>query len=141
MMAKMYRYLDRLILSSLLMAVACAGCGRGPKVPTASVAGMVTINGRGVANVQVEFDPVEKIRPGYGVTDATGRYTAQFLMNQSGVPLGACVVRITHHPNGGPNVLPDRYSAKADEDPALHLTVPKEGTTFDFDVKMDRPLP
>jgi|GEM_PF-2319629 len=141
MTAKMYRRLDRLILGSLLMAVACAGCGRGPKVPTASVSGTVTINGRGVPYVEVAFVPTEKIRPAYGITDASGRYAAQFLTNQSGVPLGACVVQISYCPNGGNNLLPAQYNEKAADNPSLRLTVPKEGATFDFDVKMDRPLP
>ncbi len=141
MTAKMYRCLDRLIVSSMLVAVACAGCGRAPKIPTASVVGTVTINGRGVPNVEVAFVPTEMIRPAYGITDASGRYAAQFLTGQSGVPLGACVAQIAYRPNGFQNILPAEYNEKAADNPALRLTIPKEGTTFNFDVKMNGPLP
>lgn len=140
MTALMYRRLDRVVLGGLLVVVACAGCGR-PKIPTASVVGTVTINGRGVPNVEVAFVPTEKIRPAFGITDASGRYTAQFITGQSGVPLGACVVRIAYRPNGFENVLPAQYDEKADDNPALCLTIPKEGTTFNFDVKTDKPIP
>jgi hypothetical protein len=136
-----FRSIERFILGATLLATVCAGCGRGPKIPTASVSGTVTINGKGVPAVEVAFVPVEKIRPAIAYTDGSGRYTAQFLTNQSGVPLGACVVQISYCPQGGPNVLPDEFSAKAAENPALNLVVPKEGTTFDFDVKTDQPLP
>ncbi len=136
-----FRSIDRLIIGAVLLATVCAGCGRGPKIPTASVSGTVTINGQGVPAVEVAFVPVEKIRPSIAYTDASGRYSAQFLTNQSGVPLGACVVQITYCPNGSKNLLPAEYSEKAAENPDLNLTIPKEGTTFDFDVKTDMPLP
>lgn len=138
-----FRNIDHLSarIGILAILLVTAGCG-GPKVPTASVSGTVTVNGRGVANVQVTFDPAEKIRPAYGITDESGRYTAQFLINQSGVPLGDCVVRISYTPGGGPiNLLPEKYYERAEEIPELRLTVPKEGTTFNFDVKTDKPLP
>jgi hypothetical protein len=142
MMASRLGSIDLLFAGIAIVATLAAGCGRGPKVPTASVSGTVTINGRGVANVQVTFDPVEKIRPAYGITDATGRYTAQFLNTQSGVPLGDCVVRITYNPGGSPNnVLPESYSTHAEENPELRLTVPAAGLEFNYDIKTDKPLP
>jgi hypothetical protein len=138
MTVMMYRCLDRLMLGSMLMAMACAGCGRAPKIPTASVSGTVTINGKGVPSVEVAFVPTDKIRPAYGITDASGHYAAQFLTSQSGVPLGECVVQISYRPNGGfDNILPAQYNEKAADNPALRLTVPKEGTTFNYDVKME----
>jgi hypothetical protein len=136
-----FRSIERLIVGAALLATVGAGCGRGPKIPTASVSGTVTINGKGVPAVEVAFVPVEKIRPSIAYTDAAGRYAAQFLTNQSGVPLGACVVQISYCPNGGPNILPTEYNEQAADNPALKLTVPKEGTTFNFDVKTDKPLP
>lgn len=142
-MAKMYRCLDRLILGSLLMAVACAGCGRGPKVPTASVAGTVTINGKPVKGLEIIFVPVAKIRPAFAVCDELGHYNAQFLERQTGVPLGQCVVKLAFYNDAARahNLLPATYHEKAAENPALNLDIPKEGTTFNFDVKMDRSLP
>jgi hypothetical protein len=134
--------IEFVIVAGVLALVAGAGCGTGPKIPTASVSGTVTINGKPVENVELALHPIEKIRPAHGITDATGHYSAQFLRGQSGVPLGACVVKITYRPNGGfENILPAQYNDKAAGNPALKLTVPTEGTTFNFDVKMDRPLP
>jgi hypothetical protein len=127
-------------LSVAIVATLVSGCGRGPKIPTASVSGTVTINGRAVPNVEVAFVPMEKIRPAYGLTDATGRYSAQLLPNQSGAPVGQCTVKLGLYA-GGVNTLPAEYHEKASENPALQLTVPPEGTTFDFDVKTDKPIP
>jgi hypothetical protein len=135
-----FRNFEVLIVGIAVVAIGIAGCGRGPKVPTASVSGTVTINGRGVPNVEVLFAPAEKIRPAYGRTDASGQYSAVFLPNQSGVPLGKCVVRISYSPGGGKNILPAEYDEKAADNPALNLTIPKEGTTFNFDVKTDKPI-
>ncbi len=71
-----------------------------------------------------------------------GHYSAQFLTSQSGVPLGACVVKISYRPGGGfDNILPAKYNDNAADNADLKLAVAKECTTFDFDVKMDRPLP
>lgn len=141
MMDYRFRSIETLVVGLALLASACCGCGRGPKIPTASVSGTVTINGRAIANVEVSFHSLENIRPAFGYTDASGRYSAQFLMAQSGVPLGPCVVKMAYRPNGFENILPDTYDSKAADNPALHLTVPKEGTTFNFDVKTDKPLP
>jgi hypothetical protein len=135
------RNIDCLVLGAIILGAIAAGCGRGPKIPTASVSGTVTINGKGVQNVEVAFVPIEKVRPAFGITDASGRYIAEFLTNQSGVPLGACVVKIAYRPSGFKNVLPAEYDEKAAENPALNLTIPKEGTTFNFDVKTDKPIP
>jgi len=135
------RNFETLFVGLAVLASACCGCGRAPKIPTASVSGTVTVNGRALAGVEVSFHSLQNIRPAYGYTDASGGYVAQFLTEQSGVPLGSCIVQVSYCPHGGPNALPAEYNEKTADNPALHLQVPKEGTTFNFDVKTDKPLP
>src|SRR5262249_34258094 len=55
------------------LAVAAAGCGGGPAL--APVTGTVTMNGKPLANVQVEFWPQDGAPRSTGATDAAGRYT------------------------------------------------------------------
>lgn len=142
-MGLMYRRLDRLILSSLLVVITAAGCGPRVKVPTAPVVGTITVNGKPVEGLEVVFVPEAKIRPGVAVTDTQGRYEAKFLNHQAGVPLGPCTVTISRYSDlsRASNLIPREYNEKAAENPALRLTIPKEGTAFNFDVKTDKPLP
>jgi hypothetical protein len=130
---------ERLVAGVALIATVSVGCN---KVPTATVTGTVTINGRGVPGVEVAFVPKEKIRPGVGVTDEAGKFTAQFLANQSGVPLGDCVVQISLFRDDvrAINLIPPEYNAKAADNPDLRLTITSAGAVFDYDVKTDGPL-
>jgi len=57
------RPIELLLVATMLVVVAVACCDKGPKIPTASFIGTVTINGTPVANVEVasirskQFDP------------------------------------------------------------------------------------
>jgi len=55
------RPIELLLVATMLVVVAVACCDKGPKIPTASFIGTVTINGTPVANVEVAFHPVETI--------------------------------------------------------------------------------
>ncbi len=137
------RNFERLATLLVVLAITAAGCGPRVKVPTARVSGVVTVNGKGVEGVEVAFVPEAKIRPGIGVTDSNGRYQAQFLERQMGVPLGPCLVQISLYRDDlrANNLIPPRYNEKAADHSDLKLTIPREGATFNFDVKTDKPLP
>ncbi len=75
---------------TVLLLAGISGCGN--TIPTASVSGTITINGKPVQGIEVQFVTEAKVRPSIGMTDADGKYKAEFLTTQSGVALGPCVV-------------------------------------------------
>ena len=133
-------FIARWYLASLLI-VGITGCG-GPEVPTASVSGTVTINGKPVQGVQVMFVPDAKIRPSIGMTDAKGKYKAEFLTTQSGVALGSCVAQFSiFRGESLKNYLPKKFNDDAAGNPDFHLDVTKGGIKFDYDIKHDGEIP
>jgi hypothetical protein len=138
-----FRSIESFVAVLLCGVFAAAGCGPAVKVPTAPVSGIITVSGKPIEGVEVVFVPQAKIRPGIGITDASGRYEARFLERQGGVPLGRCEVRISLYRGEARdnNLIPPQYNDLAFENPALNLTIPKEGTTFNFDVKTTKPIP
>ncbi len=127
------------IVSVLIAGI--TGCG-GSGIPTASVSGTITINGKPVQGVEVMFVPDAKIRPSVGITDANGRYKAEFLTTQSGVALGSCVVQLSiYRGDSMKNYLPKKFNEDAASNPDYHLDVTKGGIHFDYDIKYDGEIP
>jgi hypothetical protein len=111
-------------------------------IPTASVSGTVTINGKPVQGVEVQFVPEAKIRPSIGMTDANGRYRAEFLSSQSGVALGRCVVQLSiYRGESMRNYLPKKFNEEAASNPDFNLEVIEGGITFNYDIKYDGEIP
>jgi hypothetical protein len=124
-----------------ILLVAVVGCG-GTDIPTAAVTGTITVNGKPVEGVTVSFVPDAKIRPSVGITDAKGRYKAQFVRSQSGVALGPCVAQFSiYRGESLRNYLPAEFNEKAADNPELHLNVTEEGVVFDYDIKCDGEIP
>src|SRR2546429_97189 len=118
-----------LIGTPLLLLVAAAGCGSGPKV--APVTGKVTLDGNPLANAYVSFQPLSGGKMdaagggSYGTTGTDGSYT--LLMVESDKP-GAVIgkhrvdIRIKNEasddrdPRLRPQakVLPPRYNANSE---------------------------
>lgn len=137
-----YRNTELVVAGLLLATVVGVGCSK-PKIPTARVSGTITVNGKPVEGIEVLFVPEKKIRPGFGATDASGRYEAKFLERQLGVPLGPCVVQLSRYGSDHlVNQLPANYNAKAAENPDLRLDIKTtDPIVFNYDVKTDKPLP
>lgn len=137
--------MNRLQAGGFAMAVLAAtlvGCGAKQEIPTAAVTGTITVNGQPRAGVVVQFEPEAKIRPSAAETDAKGRYVARFTTWQSGVVLGPCVVKFSIlDAGGGNNLLPAEFHARAAENPALRLTIEKQGAVFNYDIPFSGPLP
>ncbi|MEQ1827243.1 MAG: carboxypeptidase-like regulatory domain-containing protein [Pirellula sp.] len=123
-------------------AILLSGCG-GTGIPTASVTGRITINGEPIQGVEVTFVPTAKIRPSVAITDAQGRYKAQFVAQQSGVALGPCVVQFAIYRGGNymHNYLPAKFNTEAEKNPEFNLDVPKKGLVFDYDIKFVGKIP
>ena len=81
---RLYRFVPLLGLALIGLA---AGCAKGP--PMADVEGVVTLGGKPLDNIHVEFNPEASggVRSS-GVTDASGRYT---LKSDDGKRSGAVV--------------------------------------------------
>ena len=116
------------IVALVLMGLVAAGCGGGAKaVP---VSGVVTLDGKPLANAHVAFQPEAtkgNQNPGvgsYGTTDASGKYTLQTADNDKpGAMVGTHRVEInlkgesddrdpkTRPP---PKVLPAKYNRNSE---------------------------
>lgn len=72
------------------------GCGGGEKGPElAPVSGVVTLDGKPVANASILFNPTAGGQPATGMTDASGKYTLRTKKPGDGAIVGAHGVGIT----------------------------------------------
>ena len=130
------------LLVSGALAIAATGCGGEGKI--APVSGVVTLNGKPVADVAVTFQPVATAgnnAPGpaaFGVTGADGRYTAKLVGEEAkGATVGKNQVRFSAHAvpvdfseeglkKTKPSVkIPSHYWV----DSKIEFDVPAKGTT------------
>jgi len=134
---------------AIFMAVTLVGCG-GAKLKTIEVSGTVTFDGAPLAGAQVNFSPKTEGEglPGYGYTDASGKYKLQTMQGEAdaGTTPGEYLVTILKFEpqetppevEGKPSVqlpppkslIPVRYNRA--ETSGLTATVSKDSTTFDF---------
>jgi hypothetical protein len=122
------------------MIVACAaftfvsGCsGSGDQPEVGEVSGIVTLDGKPVAGVNVVFKP-DVGRAGAGNTDAEGRYTLQYLEGVEGTKLGPNTVSFDW-PIGSANAvgIPAKYNDSA----AFKFDVKPGSNTFDLKMESD----
>lgn len=84
-------------------AVLCfVGCGGG--IETAEVSGLVTLDGKPLPGVVVQFEPIDgeqtRLPPGTGLTNAQGRYRVLRPGGKSGAVVGRSTVRVLHGEGG-----------------------------------------
>ena len=140
------------ILLAALMCLHLCGCGGVP--PMVPVSGVVTVDGKPMAHVQVGFLPdTEEFDPtrhgsGLGVTDAQGNYVVKNAAGQEGLWPGKYKVTFTlmvdklkkqplpydakpsEVPGGVTNMLPTRYELPGSTPESV--AVPAEGLKKDF---------
>jgi len=129
----------------MLMVALEAGCG--PLRPALLPAeGVVTLDGKPLANASLVFQPKAGGRPASGRTDASGRFKMGTYTPQDGVLPGEHTVTITAIESIGPPpapgsqpkvrwVTPTRYS-RADES-GLSATVAAGSKTFTFNLSSE----
>jgi hypothetical protein len=123
-----------------LVLAAVAGCGGS----TASVSGVVTLDGKALEGASVSFTPAggdpNKVGGSYGKTDAQGRYRLKTVVGDAnGAVIGKHKVTISLYKEneknpdgaGGKEIVPAKYNVKTD----LTYDVPSGGTD-----KADFPL-
>jgi hypothetical protein len=123
-----------------LAAIVLTGCG-GERFPTAEVTGRVTLEGKPLEGVVVQFEPrqqpnVKKIMPAaFGITDTGGRYRAFRTGNKKfGVVVGVNQVRITV-PEGNAAQVHPRYG----QDRAFWMDVAPGPNVYDLEL-VDDPM-
>lgn len=82
-----------LAISALLLGMVSAGCGPG-RPETVPVEGIVTFNGKPVADAAVQFIPVDGGRPAQGATDSQGRFKLSTFEDGDGALPGAHSVTV-----------------------------------------------
>jgi hypothetical protein len=80
---------------ALLLLVAPAGCGGGPRI--VEVSGTLTNKGKPVTNAYVYFVP-ENGRPSWGQTDEQGRFTLNYDRGHDGALIGKHTVAVKLRP-------------------------------------------
>lgn len=92
------RFFEAQALACTFMVLGLAGCGGGlERLPTASVTGTITCNGKPVDSIIVLFEPLgngEAGKQGYAVADANGNFTVSTYGNNDGAVVGKHRVRV-----------------------------------------------
>jgi hypothetical protein len=82
--------------------VCFVGCGGG--IETAEVSGLVTLDGKPLPGVIVQFEPIDgeqtRLPPGTGLTNSQGRYLLLRPGGKSGAVVGRSTVRVLHGQGG-----------------------------------------
>ena len=127
----------------LAIPLAAAGCSEGRD--SATVTGLITLDGRPVADIGVTFEPKGKgARQGsFGITDSDGRYTLRFADNElDGALIG--VHRIVFSDVSAASAVDDSEDDDLDYDvePAIESRIPRRYTSdryksegMEFEVK------
>jgi hypothetical protein len=119
----------------LFLMICCTviGCNNGPN--TASVSGVVTIDGQPVKDVHLKFSPKSGERPSVGYTNERGEYTLFFTQDKKGCIPGEHVVTINAYRNPedeSSQYLPAKYNQSAAENPELNIEIKKGTQKWNF---------
>lgn len=128
-----------LVLISLAVVVALpSGCRRSkPNVPFGTVTGVITFDGKPLAQAAVMFEP-ENGRPSYGTTDGEGKYMLLYRGKPWGAIAGRHTVRITTEglledsPESVPKVIKERLPKRYHSESTLTADVVPGKNVIDF---------
>jgi hypothetical protein len=122
-----------LTIGLIFVSFAAIGCGRGDLPELGDVEGVVTMDGKALENVMVQFHCDKGGRPGSGVTDKDGRYKLQYTADASGTKVGPSRVEVsTVWPEGEPPPGKKDPLAKYSAKSPLHFDVKPGKNTFDL---------
>ncbi len=93
--------------------LALTGCGSVDRPDMGRVEGVVTLDGKPLAEAFVHFDP-GTVRGSTGVTDADGKYELTYIRDTKGAAIGKHTVRIAKRTETSPETLPARYHARTE---------------------------
>lgn len=82
--------MTRLLTLSVVISCGMVGCSKGPKLPTVSVSGTVSYQGKPLEGAQIGFVPPSSDgKSANGVTDAQGNFTLQTYLGGTSQASGA----------------------------------------------------
>jgi hypothetical protein len=119
----------------ILLLFALAGCRDGGR-QVAPVHGRITLDGRPLANADVQFQPDGSLRASSGRTDADGHYELMYKRGQPGAIVGPHTVRIwvSAEVVRNPPIIAARFDTKSE----LRREVQAgEDNVFDFNVESE----
>ncbi|QDT63052.1 hypothetical protein [Calycomorphotria hydatis] len=128
----------------LLFTVALIGCQSSDQPPLSKVSGVVTLDGKPLDGVAIQFSPVGGGRPSIGMTDANGSYELTYVRDEMGALHGEHLVKLSkivakpgatkeqletgEYPTM--EIIPEKYF----EDEAIKVTV--EGSSSSIDLEL-----
>lgn len=117
-----------LIFVGSALFLGTVGCSQGDRPPLGEVRGRVTLDGKPLPGVNVQFFP-DTGRPAVGTTESDGSYTLRYTHGVTGAKVGPATVVIAW-PDGepGPVPIPAKYGAEGD----LKVEVKSGSNRFDF---------
>jgi len=121
-------------LACLLLLAAAGCCGNKDIPPLGTVTGLVTLDGKPLADANVAFAP-ELGRTSIARTDAAGRYELYYDGPNKGAAVGRHRVIITTMPSmdeANPILVPARYNVQT----TLTAEVKADKNTFDFALQL-----
>lgn len=90
-----------------------SGCSKSDRPELGEVEGVVTMDGKPLANVIIVFKP-QKGRPATGQTNSEGKYTLTYRAGVSGSKVGPTDVSFEYPIGGSGPALPARYSTRSE---------------------------
>ena len=126
-----------LVLASICLG--SFGCGRGDIPELGTVAGKVTMDGKPLAGVMVQFHSAAGGRPGSGTTASDGTYELLYTAGAKGTKLGPSKIEITTvWPDGEPKpgekeTIPAKYNSESE----LKEEVKKGRNQLNFELKSE----
>lgn len=105
------------------------GCSdRAPDMPElGKVHGTITLDGKPLPDISIYFEP-EKGRPSTAKANPDGFYEAFYLIDEKGVKVGPCSVRVEWGIDDSGPAIPAKYGTKSE----LSLNVKSGNNTFDI---------
>ncbi len=121
----------------VLICMAVVGCSQGDRPPLGTVKGVVTLDGKPLANAAVRFLPVVPVRASMSMTDAEGRYELVYIRDIMGAAVGEHRVEITTEAAGAAEKLAAKYHSAT----TLTAKVEPGVNEINFDLTTDATKP
>src|SRR5208337_3207675 len=100
------------VLCGMMGLLAIAGCRGSQRPELGRVHGRVTMDGQPLCRAGIAFQPKDKGRESYAVTDVNGEYELSYFRGVKGAGVGENSVRVTTQKTNDPETetVPERYN-------------------------------